>query len=68
MSVKVSVNLPEETVETLRALAKKRGITMTEALRKAIANEKFLNDAKDEGAKILIQDEKSKDIKQLIIT
>ena len=38
MSVKMSVNLPDDAVENLRAIAKKNGITLTAALRQSIAN------------------------------
>ncbi|MCI0634934.1 MAG: ribbon-helix-helix domain-containing protein [Actinobacteria bacterium] len=52
---KVTVNLSDETIEDLKAVAEKRGITLTEAIRKAIATEKFVQDERDEGAKILIE-------------
>ena len=52
---KVTVNLSDETIEDLREVASKRGITLTEAIRKAIATEKFVQDERDEGAKILIE-------------
>jgi predicted transcriptional regulator len=55
MSVKLSVNLPEETVTNLRELAEKRGITLTEALRRAIANEHFLEDEVKSGGKVLVE-------------
>ncbi len=53
---KVTVNLPESTIEALTSVADKRGITMTEAIRQAIANEKFLQDVREEGSQILIKD------------
>lgn len=40
---KVTVNLPEETVEDIRKLAERYG-TNTEAIKRAIANEKFLSE------------------------
>lgn len=45
MAVKMSVNLPDEAVENLRAIAEKNGITLTDALRQSIANEKFLDES-----------------------
>jgi uncharacterized protein YnzC (UPF0291/DUF896 family) len=53
-TVKVSVNLSEEVVNVLRELANRRGITMTEAIEQAILNDKYLNDIKEEGSKILV--------------
>jgi len=58
MAVKMSVNLPEETVEKLREIAEKNGITLTAALRQSIANEKFLEDELRGGGKLLIEKEK----------
>lgn len=52
---KVTVNLSDETIDDLKEVASKRGITLTEAIRKAIATEKFVQDKQDEGAKILIE-------------
>jgi hypothetical protein len=52
---KVTVNLSDETIEDLKAVAEKQGITLTEAIRKAIATEKFVQDERDEGAKILVE-------------
>jgi len=55
---KTSVNLPQASVDALKALAEKTGSSMAEVLRRAISNEKFLNDTVEKGGKILIQDEK----------
>jgi len=55
MSVKMSVNLPDEAVANLRAIAEKNGITLTAALRQAIANEKFLEDEVKKDDKLLIE-------------
>lgn len=64
--VKVSVNLSSEDVETLKAISEERGITMTEALRRAIALEKFVRNATKQGEKLLLEGQ-DKTIKQLII-
>ncbi len=64
--VRVSVNLPKEVVDTLRDLAKKSGVSMTEILRKSILTEKLLNDESEQGSKILIQD-KEKQFRQLVL-
>ncbi|MGH8524911.1 MAG: ribbon-helix-helix protein, CopG family [Gammaproteobacteria bacterium] len=52
---KVTVNLSDETIEDLREVAKKRGITLTEAIRQAIATEKFVQKEREEGGKVLIE-------------
>ena len=52
---KVTVNLSDETIRDLREVADKRGITLTEAIRRAIATEKFVQDERDEGSKILVE-------------
>jgi predicted DNA-binding protein len=62
---KVSVNLPYEAVLALEELAKVRGTTMTEVLRRAIFTEKYLSDQVAEGGKILVE-EKNKKLKQLV--
>lgn len=63
--VKVTVNLPQTIVETLRELARNDGTTMTEILRKSILTEKLLTEERDRGSKILIED-KNNQFRQLI--
>jgi len=47
--VKLSVNLPEESVEYLRALACVLDITMTEAFRRALGLQTFIHKELSEG-------------------
>lgn len=54
--VKVSFNLPVDELESMRTLAKRRGHTVTDTFRRAIALEQLVDDAAREGAKLLIQD------------
>ncbi len=63
---KTSVNLPDSTLASLEEMAKKRGKTMSQVIRDAIATEKFLQDANDNGGKILIKDADSS-FRQLLI-
>lgn len=63
--VKLSVNLSEETVGALRALAERRGVSMTEVIRRAISDAKYLDDAVREGKKILIEDS-DRNIKEIV--
>ena len=53
--VKISANLPNQTVETLKSVAKMRGTTMTEVIRHAISLEKFFADVEREGSKVLLE-------------
>lgn len=52
---KVTVNLGDEVVAVLRDLAARRDTSLTDTLRRAIANEKFFQDELDQGSKILIE-------------
>jgi hypothetical protein len=67
MDVKVTVNLPEETVAALRQIAEHHGITMTEALAKAITTEKFLLDKIDKGSKVLIESRDRKNTQRVLL-
>lgn len=64
-TTKLSVNLPAESVDELRAYAKKHGITMTEALRRAMGLQKFIDQEIAEGAKVLLE-HKSGVVRQLV--
>jgi len=55
MPTKVTVNLPDQTVEAIQNIAKKRGTTVTEALKQVIENQRFLQDEVDGGSKVLIK-------------
>lgn len=61
------MNLPQESVDTLRNLAQQTGSSMAEVVRRAVATEKFLRDTSAEGSKILIKDKDSKDLRELLI-
>ncbi|MDQ6603397.1 MAG: ribbon-helix-helix protein, CopG family [Chloroflexota bacterium] len=56
MVTKVTVNLPDESVQALKAIADQRQITMTEALRQAIASEQFLQAEIQKGSTVIVQD------------
>jgi Ribbon-helix-helix protein, copG family len=55
MPTKVTVNLPDQTVEAIKEIAEKRGTTVTEALRQAIESQRFFQDEVDNGNKVLIK-------------
>jgi hypothetical protein len=65
MAVKMSVNLPDETVDTLRDIAERNGVTLTAALRQAISNEEFLEDELNDGGKLLIE-KKGEPLRQVV--
>jgi len=65
-TVRLTANLPEDVANTLRELAKRKGLNMTEVLLQAINLEKFATDTIDNGGKILIE-EKDRSIKQLLV-
>ena len=64
--VKVTVNLTQDEVDKLKAIAEEKGVTVTDVLRRAIATESFLQDAKTDGSKILIEDNDKK-VRQVVI-
>jgi hypothetical protein len=64
--VKVTVNMTQEDVDDLRQLAESQGITLTEALRRALRTEKFIREVVDKDANILVEDKESKTVKQVV--
>ena len=52
---RISVSLPLETIEKLDKIASRHGITMTDAIRRAIATEAYIDREIQENSKILIQ-------------
>ncbi len=52
---RVSVSLPLDTIEKLDKIASRHGITMTDAIRRAIATEAYIDREIQENSKILIQ-------------
>ena len=53
--VKLSFNLPQPELDSLKSLAEARGITMTHALRQAIATEVLLDSEISDGSKVIIE-------------
>jgi hypothetical protein len=64
--VKLSVNLPQEDVDVIRGLAKRRSTTMTEVIRKGIGTQKWLQDAVDKGGKIFVEDRRGR-LRQIVL-
>ena len=53
---KLTVNVPRESVEKLREYANNHRMTMTEALRRALGLQNFVNNEAKKGTKILLED------------
>jgi len=53
-TVRLSVNLSVESAETLRALIRRKGLTITEGIRRAIAVWKFVEDESSKGNQLAV--------------
>ena len=53
--VKLTVNVPAESVGGLRDYAKEHGITMTEGLRRALGLQSYLDKELAKGVKVLFE-------------
>jgi len=53
---RVSVNFSQNAYHVLEDLAKREGVTVSEALRKAIALNKWFVETQDAGGKILVEE------------
>lgn len=58
--VRLSVNMNQETAEALKDLAQERGISYTEAVRRAIMLTDYLMSVEDEGGFVEIVDGKGR--------
>jgi metal-responsive CopG/Arc/MetJ family transcriptional regulator len=63
---KISVNLSDEVLQALREMAQRDNVTVTEALRRSISTQKFLEDEQRAGKLILIEDPKSKEKQRIV--
>ena len=54
--VRVRVNLPRKEYEELEALARFEGLSVTDAIRRAIKTDLFLTHKKQEGCTLLYED------------
>jgi metal-responsive CopG/Arc/MetJ family transcriptional regulator len=66
MSTKVTVNLPEETVDAIKSIARDRGTTVTEALRQVIESHRFLETETQKGNALLLQNPEDKTVRQVV--
>lgn len=65
--VRLSVNMNAETAEALKQIADERGLSYTEAVRRAISITKFIEDELEEGRRIQTVDADRKDVRELIL-
>lgn len=54
--VRLSVNLNATVAETLKSYSKRQGITVTEAIRRAVGVLKYIDDAQRRGATLNIEE------------
>lgn len=54
MGKKLTVDLPDEIYDALQSIAHRRSDNLADALTKAIATTKFIDDKQFEGSKILV--------------
>ena len=66
MATKVTVNLPDETVDAIRKMAESRGITQTEAIRQAIDTQHYMDLEVQKGREILLQNPANKTVQRLV--
>jgi metal-responsive CopG/Arc/MetJ family transcriptional regulator len=52
---RVNVNFSEDAYEELTELAQRKGKTLSDLLRDAIALERWFDDAKQEGSRVLVE-------------
>jgi hypothetical protein len=64
---KLTVQLPEEAINQINSLAKRLGISKTDAIRRALKTEMFFVTEMDNGKKILLKDEKSNLTQEVLI-
>lgn len=65
--VRLNVNLNQETADALKAVAAKENISLTEAVRRAIALLKFIEEEQDRGRKIQTMDREGRDKRELVL-
>lgn len=65
--VRLNVNLNQETAEALKTIAEERGISATEAVRRAISIYKYIEDEVQEGRKVITSDQENKNVKELVL-
>jgi len=65
--VRLNVNINAETAEALKALAEAKGISVTEAIRRAISVYKFVEDEVQIGRKVRTMDTSDNNVRELVL-
>lgn len=58
---RITVNLGREAAEVLDEIARDAGVTKTEVIRRALANERFFTKARKAGEHIILRDDRGKE-------
>lgn len=64
--IKTTISLPQDAVDALRELSEARNVSFAEVVRRALTMDKYLNDIRNDGCRILIEDPE-KLIKEIVI-
>lgn len=64
---RLSVNMNDETASDLYQLARRRGVTYTETVRRIVSVARFLDDETDLGHTIQIVDHEANKVRELVI-
>lgn len=64
--IRLNADLSPEVANALKDLAEKQGVSLTEALSRAIGTESALTNERSKGAQVLIK--QGKDVKELVFT
>lgn len=65
--IRLSVNMNPETAELLKHFASSKHLSYTEAIRRAIAIAKYIDDEVAEGRKIQTTDPERTDVRELVL-
>lgn len=65
--IRLNVNLNRETADALKEIASAQGISMTEAVRRAVAVLKFVTDEQRDGRKIQTMNADNSDKRELVM-
>lgn len=65
--ITVKVNLTEEDVEELKKVCAAKGVTMTQAVRRAIAMQKFVDETVAQGDRLLIEQRDKDVVRELVV-
>lgn len=65
--IRLSVNMNPETADALREIAKAHGVSITEAVRRAVSVAHFVEQQVREGKSVQIEDPKTGKVKELLM-